>query len=578
MEKTSLKKNSLLQNLDEEINLNKLFRIILRNKKFIGTITFISFVLACIYSLTLKRVWEGQFEIVLESKNQTLKNLNIPQSLLNIAGISGDNTNNLMTEIGILESPSVLMPVFEFVKENQKPKNEDLIFSAWKGDSIFINLKEETSILNIAYRGTDKELILPILKKISKEYQKYSGRGKRRSQELSKKYLINQIEKYRINSSNSFKAAQEFAIDQDLATQSLGKTLNINNKSQETLPYGMNNFMPNIGIEVLRVEASNQISKIDSQLESIDDIENDFSKLQFLISTMNLSTSQYQNLLEDISELEKEIIIQSSKYTQNDPKLKYLINVKDLLIQDIKTKTKSVLKAQRMLAKSKMDAATRPKDVLIKYKELIREAERDEMTLVSLENQLMLVELNESREEDPWELITEPTLLERPVAPSRRVIGTIGLLLGFLFSFVISILKEKKSGTIFEIDDLEFILPYPLFRIDLSEENKSNKSLNLLKEYISKLKIKENPYFLHLGDINNQKKEFIKTQFVNNISIEDEKEIDLFTLNAQNFQEFIKAKEKFVLVSVGSTKYDEINDLKDRLELFNLKLSGVIVY
>ena len=31
MDKTSLKKNNLLQNLDEEINLNKLFRIISRS-------------------------------------------------------------------------------------------------------------------------------------------------------------------------------------------------------------------------------------------------------------------------------------------------------------------------------------------------------------------------------------------------------------------------------------------------------------------------------------------------------------------------------------------------------------------
>ena len=574
MDKTSLKKNNLLQNLDEEINLNKLFRIISRNKKFVGSLTFISFVFACFYSLTLKRVWEGQFEIVLEDQNQSLENLNIPQSLLNIAGISGGATNNLMTEIGILESPSVLMPIFDFVKENQKPKNEDLIFSEWKRDTVFIELKEETSILNIAYRSTDKELILPILKKISKEYQKYSGRGKRRSEELSKKYLVNQIQKFRIKSSNSFRVAQEFAIDQNLVFKGLEKTYNKNPLSDST----ETNFMPNIGIEVLRVQASNEINKIDSQLESIDEIGNDFSKIQFLISTMNLSDSQNKNLLEDVLELEKAITIQSSKYTQNDPKLKYLQNQKDVFIKDIKNKIISILKAQKTVSESKLDYASRPKDILIRYKELIREAERDEMTLVSLENQLMLVELNSSREEDPWQLITEPTLLERPVAPSRRGIATIGLLIGFLFSFVISILKEKKSGIIFEIDDLDSTLPYPLFKIELSEKNKSNESLNLLKEYISNLKIKENPYFLHLGDINNQKKDYIKTQFVNNLSIEDEKEIDLFTLNAQNFQEFIKAKEKFILVSVGFTKYDEINDLKDRLELFNLKLSGVIVY
>ena len=49
-----------------------------------------------------------------------------------------------------------------------------------------------------------------------------------------------------------------------------------------------------------------------------------------------------------------------------------------------------------------MEAAMRPKGVLLKYKELIREAYRDEATLVSLENQLRRFELESSRQMDPW--------------------------------------------------------------------------------------------------------------------------------------------------------------------------------
>ena len=44
-----------------------------------------------------------------------------------------------------------------------------------------------------------------------------------------------------------------------------------------------------------------------------------------------------------------------------------------------------------------MEAAKRPKGVLLKYKELIRNAARDEATLVKLENDLRIIELEQAR-------------------------------------------------------------------------------------------------------------------------------------------------------------------------------------
>ena len=578
MYSSNLKKNNLFQNLDEEIDLSKLLRIVSRNKKFIGSITFIFFIIACFYSLTLKRVWEGQFEIVLDSKSNNMPNL--PKAFSNLAGITSNfNSNNLKTEIGILESPSVLMPIFNFVKENQKLKNQNLIFPVWKKDSVIINLKEETSILNIAYRDTNKELILPVLNKMSQAYQKYSGKSQRRSKEIANKYLMNQIDIFKEKSSNSFQAAQEFAIDQDLffiglerPSSSLPKD-NLTKVEQNSLN---REFISNIGIESIRIQAVNEIKKIDSQLESIDDVGNDSSKLQYIIATMNLSETQNKNLLDVLLEVEEEILIQSSKYTLNDPKLKNLIYKREILFNSIKNRTKSILESQRLVFESRKNSASRPKDILIKYKELIREAERDESTLVSLENQLRLVQLEKSRSEDPWELITEPNLLEKPVAPSRRSIATLGLLLGFFLSFMLSILKEKKSDIIYDIENLEDNLPYPFFKINLTEkENSINHSLNLLKEYISDLKIK-NLSFLYIGDISGEKKEFIKNQFINYFDFKDEKEVNFLTFD-DKYQEFTNTKEKFVIISKGYTKYHDITLLKERLNLFNIKLSGVIV-
>ena len=107
---------------------------------------------------------------------------------------------------------------------------------------------------------------------------------------------------------------------------------------------------------------------------------------------------------------------------------------------------------------------------MLKYKELVREAFRDDKTLVKLENRLRSIELQQAKLEDPWELITSPTISNIPVAPNKTLITFVGTLIGFVLGFIISVIKEKKTGFIFEEDILE-----SLFKIKILEDIDLNK-------------------------------------------------------------------------------------------------------
>ena len=138
------KYGSSQQTLDQEIDIRIIFSFLLRNKILISVISLISFFIACLYSLTLKKVWEGQFQIVLNSENNS--------QILNpsLSNLIGRNTsNNLKTQVGILESPSVLMPIYDFVigSDNTDISNQ-FPFTKWK-KNLDIELQRETSILNI---------------------------------------------------------------------------------------------------------------------------------------------------------------------------------------------------------------------------------------------------------------------------------------------------------------------------------------------------------------------------------------------------------------------------------------------
>ena len=218
---------------NDEIDLRSIYNFLLRNKALIGLSSIIISISGILYSFTLQKVWEGQFQIVLNKKDQALDQT----SLSNIRFFVGKN-NNLNTQVEILKSPSLLMPVFELAKsQKDQPHNKYSSFSRWKRNNLKIQLEENTSILNISYKNKDKKTIIPILKKISTSYQQYSGRNKRRREELTNNLLNEQISVFKKKSANSLRSAQEYAIDQDLIFYDLGEEsqINIDNNSKRII-------------------------------------------------------------------------------------------------------------------------------------------------------------------------------------------------------------------------------------------------------------------------------------------------------------------------------------------------------
>ena len=101
------------------------------------------------------------------------------------------------------------------------------------------------------------------------------------------------------------------------------------------------------------------------------------------------------------------------------------------MINLLKDRAIGYLKADRIQQEALMDSATRPKGVILKYKEFMREAGRDESTLINLENNLRAINLEEARLENPWELINKPTLEQKPVGMSDKKFIFLHLFLGF---------------------------------------------------------------------------------------------------------------------------------------------------
>ncbi len=407
---------------DDVIEISSLIGTLARQRNALIAASAISIFLGFFYTVVKKPVWEGEFQIVLELKDPQdpfsfgLLNSRSSSSTRIPSGLSvfaGPQASSLATEVSILKSPSVLRPVYNFIKE-KKSKNgvyKGLSYRNWVKEYLDVDLKKNTSVLKLSYRDVDRSVVIPVLTKISETYQKYSGLDREKGITRAIDYLEDQLSKVKKSSQQSLQEYQYFA-----SKYRLGET----NGLPILIDDGASNDSSGI------VEPSSSFFK---QLES----------------------------------LESEILKKSKIYT---PQSRHL--------QELK-KSRDALK----------EAAERPNDILLKYRELRRKAISDEDILVTIEYQLRKLNLERARKQNPWELISNPSLLDKPVAPNKFSVILFSTLFGLISGSVIAFIREKKSGLIYELEDFITELSFPLLKtLNLENIYENNNSLQLISEKI----------------------------------------------------------------------------------------------
>ena len=177
-----------------------------------------------------------------------------------------------------------------------------------------------------------------------------------------------------------------------------------------------------------RIAATNRY-EIYEQLKQLNQLDDNPENLMYIGRTIPELSSQ--GLPQQLDQMDTQLALLRAKYTDQDDSIRRLLEQRRLLIDVLKRQTYGYLYAQRSAAQARLKSAERPKGVLIKYRELLRTAERDEATLTKLESERQVLALEQARKENPWELISTPTLLDIPVGPSKKRIVAFGLL-GFI--------------------------------------------------------------------------------------------------------------------------------------------------
>ena len=102
------------------------------------------------------------------------------------------------------------------------------------------------------------------------------------------------------------------------------------------------------------------------------------------------------------------------------------------------------------------------REILLEYNKLKRTAMRDNAALTAMESELLSLQIQKAQERPPWELISTPTVLDKPVAPRKKRIVALGLLAGLVLGSGCALVRDRRSDLVYSEDELKSLMPCQL--------------------------------------------------------------------------------------------------------------------
>ena len=465
---------------ESDFDFGAYYSLLKRHSKLISFLTGLSFLLSAIISFTIKKTWEGQFQIVVSDLKSITGKLSPGIANSNIRDFLKPSTSNLKTQVEILKSPSVLMPIFNKLKnlkiESGNNRAKKWIFTEWRDKNLDINLMDGTKILELKFRDQDKSLILPILDEISLTYQKYAINKDSKQLEESINYFNTQIINFEKINENAQRKLDKFILE--------------------------NNLIGIKDIDKSNAKVFNEIKSIDAELKGFDKKNFDTKNIS------NYDQKNYPKLINEIINLDKKISAKKLLYKENDKSINLLKKEREMLIKKRDITRYSYLVNRKNILTNILETSIWDQDTLITYKELKREVVKYDKTLDYLEKIKLNLELERAKTSEPWELITNPTILDYPVAPSKKLIVFISTIIGFLISLSIAKDKDKKEDLTRSYKEVEYIMDSSiLYKFELDQKESWDEIFSI---FSSKIKNEFDDFKIALIPIGNIKKELSK--------------------------------------------------------------------
>lgn len=385
---------------DDTVNMDYLFGLFKRRKRLFLIILISGLSFQAFKSLTSPRSWSGQFSIVLPSGDNSQSD-GMTSGLLQAAGLSKfiSPSPDIETRIEVLKSPIVLSEVFRFdLATNKSGLPKDLTYVKWIKDRFTFKQITGTKVLTVTYSSPDKSNIKPILEKTLSAFELYGQKSVLNKIRKDISYVEEQLLRYRSKAKESSTALDRFS-----------------------LRYGINasgNITSSNIASLLPQASSDSLNNRSRFRDIVQNIESP--------SSSESLTTEYNSQLAGIN---KALMKRREVFTENDPGVKRLVKEKLALEKFIKATAGGFINLPGAIPGQDSNLID-PNQIVIKFKELKRAAERDIAALNTFENGLSSLTLKSLESVDPLEVISPPYVSNVPLPR--------GTLLNLIYAFLLS--------------------------------------------------------------------------------------------------------------------------------------------
>ncbi len=520
----------------------------LKDKKIFFYALGVSLFLGLIYAFTKENEFIGNFQIVISRKNDNVSR-NIQTDQLNpvIAKfLRRQGREDIRTELEILRSPSILNPVFLFVKEMDSKngiKTEKYKYQRFF-NKLSIELVSGTQVLRVSYKDKDENKIIPVLNKLSETYKIYSSKDYKKTLNTGLEFIQSQIDKYSEENLKALKDAQTFAMDNNLNI-----VFALQPSTQIITPFE---------IEKKRIAALDKINFLDRSIDRLKLLDSDSKEIKYFLKTFPEFNS---DLIRKLDALDKKLINSKRLYKEDDFVISDLKRERRNLNNLLKDESLGFLLANRSITHTNMKALERPSDVLVEFREMTKKIINIEKTLKSLESDKITFAIEQAKGSEPWELITDPTILDEKTGNSKKEIMFFSLFFGFFISIVIIGLRTEFYKKIpYTLHQFQKKIKYPLItRIKINDSS----------NYINEIKFVKNKYLEA-----NSEKELALVPLVSNNKIDLKKLKKIFEINKNSnlliTNDLLKAKEykkQILVLQSGLISSSELDKFINMIQL-----------
>jgi polysaccharide biosynthesis transport protein len=464
---------------DEEINLRQLWSIVKHRSRLIAAIAIGLTTLVSVWTFTQTPSYEGKFQLLVGKPIEDDPAVSSEDQML-LQGLGMNEEIDYETQIEVLRSPSILRPIIEQILRKYPDFEYDDLFSEEKSP-LKISQVDETKILEITYEDADREKIEYILGLLSDAYLKYSLDERKTEVNQGIDFVQEQLPRLRQQVQLREKQLQQFRqrynlLDPEQQSEQLAEHLSL--------------------LEEKYFDTQVQLNETKS-LYRILEQQIGLNPDQAIAASYLSESPRYQNLLDQLQEVELELAKETSRFTDTTPMIQTLKEKRDNLLPLLQVEAQKVLGNRLSEVVQNTPSLASPSTLRLELNQMFVKAANEgqilqirrmalEQQIASLKSQIRqmpilarqytelqreltveteslnrFLEAQEKLQIDgaqqviPWKLIARPELEEDAVSPKPVRNLALGVIAGLLLGLGAAFLAERLDPVFHSTEELK---------------------------------------------------------------------------------------------------------------------------